>query len=52
VLLVNGRDAREPEAMVGEPGTVYVFRVRRGSAVREYTVTSTALPITRPSGRG
>jgi S1-C subfamily serine protease len=52
VLLVNGRDSREPEAMVGEPGTVFVFRVRRGSAVREYTVTSTALPSTRPSGRG
>jgi S1-C subfamily serine protease len=52
VLLVNGRDAREPEAMVGEPGTVYVFRVRRGSAVRDYTVTSTALPTPRPSGRG
>ncbi len=52
VLLVNGRDAREPEAMVGEPGTVYVFRVRRGSAVRDYTVTSTTLPVARPSGRG
>jgi S1-C subfamily serine protease len=52
VLLVNGRDAREPEAMFGEPGKVYVFRVRRGSAVREYTVTSTTLPTTRPPGRG
>lgn len=51
VLLVNGRDAREPEAMVGEPGTVYVFRVRRGRAVRDYTVTSTTLPSTRPAGR-
>lgn len=52
VLLVNGRDSREPEAMYGEPGTVYVFRVRRGSSVRDYTVTSTTLPSTRPAGRG
>jgi S1-C subfamily serine protease len=52
LLLVNGRDAREPEAMLGEPGKVYVFRVRRGSTVREYTVTSTTLPTTRPPGRG
>lgn len=52
VLLVNGRDSREPEAMHGEPGTVYVFRVRRGSAIRDYTVTSTVLPTTRRTGRG
>lgn len=52
LLLVNGRDAREPEAMFGEPGTVYVFRVRRGGAEREFTVTSTTRPNARPSGRG
>jgi S1-C subfamily serine protease len=52
VLLVNGRDAREPEAMVGETGAVYVFRVRRGSVVREYTVTSIERPSARPARRG
>jgi len=50
VLLVNGSDARDPETLVGQPGKVYVFRIRRGTEVREYTVTSTTLPV-RPSGR-
>lgn len=51
VLLVNGSDARDPETLVGQPGKVYVFRIRRGSEVREYTVTSTAVPVPA-GGRG
>lgn len=50
VMMVNGVDARVPETMVGEPGKVYVFRIRRGGDVRDYTITSTAPPSGRPSG--
>jgi S1-C subfamily serine protease len=51
VLLVNGSDARDPETLVGQPGKVYVFRIRRGTQLREYTVTSTAVPVPT-GGRG
>ena len=50
LLLVNGSDARDPETLVGAPGKSYVFRVRRGGEVREYTLTSTAVPTIRPNG--
>lgn len=49
VMLVNGVDSRVPETMMGEPGKVYVFRIRRGSEVRDYTITSLALRTARPS---
>jgi S1-C subfamily serine protease len=51
VLLVNGSDARDPETLLGAPGTTYVFRIRRGGEVREYTVTSTSGPPAQPGGR-
>jgi C-terminal processing protease CtpA/Prc len=50
VVLVNGVDARVPETMMGQPGKVYVFRIRRGSEVRDYTLTSTTRPTLQASG--
>jgi C-terminal processing protease CtpA/Prc len=44
VLSINGADARDPNTMVGEAGKVFVIRVRRGTGVREFTVTSTPGP--------
>ena len=50
ILLVNGTDGRDPESLVGRPGKVYVFRIRRGNSTRDVTITS--IPAPQPSARG
>jgi S1-C subfamily serine protease len=49
ILLVNGTDARDPTTLLGEPGTVFVVRVRRGAEVREFVVP-TAPRLAAPPG--
>lgn len=48
LLLVNGVDARDPRTLFGQPGTVFTMRVRRGSAVREFVLTSIPRPESPP----
>lgn len=44
ILSVNGTDGRDPKGLLGEPGKVFVIRVRRDAAVREFTVRSGQAP--------
>jgi|GEM_PF-2935804 len=49
VLLVNGVDARDPRTLFGQPGKVFTVRVRRGTAVREFVLTSVRRPEPQPA---
>ena len=44
LLQVNGADARDPSTLFGQPGKVFTVRVRRGTAVQEFVITSAAPP--------
>jgi S1-C subfamily serine protease len=44
VLRVNGLDARDPRTLFGRPGKVFTVRVRRGTAIREFVLTSVRAP--------
>jgi S1-C subfamily serine protease len=44
VLAVDGTDGRDPEALAGPTGRTFVLRMRRGTQVREVTLTSEAAP--------
>jgi len=44
LLLVNGKDARDPRTLIAEPGTVFTIRLRRGTTVHEFVLTSVRQP--------
>jgi S1-C subfamily serine protease len=50
ILRVNGADGRDPAAMLGDAGKVFVLRLRRGDTVREYEVVSIRLPSAPRTG--